>query len=70
MLLTLESPFDSKKIKPVNPKGNQHLIFIGNTDPEAEAQIIWSPDVKNSLIRKDPDVGKDWRQEEEAMTED
>ena len=65
---TLDSPLDSKKIKPVNPKGNQPWLFIGRTD--AEAVILWSPDVKSQLIGKDPDVGKDWRQEEKGVTED
>ena len=55
----LESPLDSK-IKPVNPKGNQSWIFIGRTDAEAEALIIWPPDGKNQLVEKDPDAGKDW----------
>ena len=67
---TLESPLDCKKIKPVNPKGNQPWIFIGRTDAEAEAPILWPPDVKNWLIRKDPDAGKDSRQEDKGMTED
>ena len=67
---TLESPLDCKEIQPVHPKGNQFWIFIGRTDAEAEAQILWPPDVKNWLIWKDPDVGKDWRQEEKGMTED
>ena len=67
---TLESPVDCKKIKPVNPKGNQAWIFIRRTDAEAETLILWPPDVKNWLIRKDPDAGKDWRQEEKGMTED
>ena len=65
---TLESPMDSKEIKPVNPKGNQPWIFIGRTD--AEAAILWPPAIKNGLIGKDPDAGKDWRQEEKEMTED
>ena len=56
---TLESPLDSKEIKPVNPKGNQPSIFIGRTDAEAEAPILWPPDVKSPLIVKDPDAGKD-----------
>ena len=60
---TLESPLDSKEIKPVNSKGNQPWIFIGRTDAEAEAPIFWPPDVKSWLIRKDPDAGKDWKQE-------
>ena len=50
--------------QPVNPKGNQSWIFIGSTDAEAEAPILWPPDAKSRLIRKDPDAGKDWRQEE------
>ena len=66
---TLESPLDSKEINPVNPKGNQSWIFIGRTDAEAEAAILWSPDVKNWLTGKDPDAGKDWRQEEKGTTE-
>ena len=60
---TLKSPLDCKKIKPVNPKRNQSGLFIGRTDGEAEAPILWPPDVKNWLIKKDPDAGKDWRQE-------
>ena len=67
---TLESPLDSKEIQPVHPKGNQSWICIGGTDAEAETPILWSPDVKNWLIWKDPDVGKDWRQEEKGTTED
>ena len=66
---TLESPLDSKKIKPVNPKGNQSWIFIGKTDAKVEAPIIWPPDVKTQLIRKDPDAGKEWSQEEKGMTD-
>ena len=65
---TPESPLDSKEIKPVNPKGNQPWIFIGRTD--AEVPILWTPDVKNWLIGKDTDAGKDWRQEEIRMTKD
>ena len=57
----LLSPLDSKEIKPVNPKGDQSWIFIGRTDAEAEAPILWPPDAKSQLIRKDPDAGKDWR---------
>ena len=64
---TLESPLDSKEIKPVNPKGNQPWILIGRTDAEAEALIFWPPDEKSWLIWKDPDAGKDWRQEEKGM---
>ena len=58
---TLVSPLDCKEIKPVNPKGNQPWLFIGRTDAEAEAPILWPPDVKSRLIRKDPDAGKDWK---------
>ena len=65
-----ESPFDYKKIKPVNPKGNQSWIFIGRTDAKDEIPILWPRDVKNWLIGKDPDSGKDWRQEEKGTTED
>ena len=67
---TFESPLDCKEIKLVNPKGNQSLIFIGRTDAEAEAQVLWPPDAKNWLIEKDPDAGKDWRQEEKGMIDD
>ena len=67
---TLESPLDWKEIKPVNPKGNQSWIFIGTTDTEAEAPILWPPDAKNWLIRKHCEAWKDWRQEEEGTTED
>ena len=66
---TLESPLDYKEIQPVHPKGDQSWIFIGRTDVEAETPILWPPDAKNWLIWKDPDVGKDWRQEEKGMTE-
>ena len=67
---TLESPLDIKDIQPVNPKGNQSWIFTGRTDADADAEapILWPPDVKNWLIRKDPDAGKDWRQK--GVTED
>ena len=67
---TLESSLDWKEIQPIHPKGNQFLIFIGRIDAEAEALIFWLPDAKNWLIWKDPDAGKDWRQEEKGMTED
>ena len=67
---TLESPLDCKEIQPVNPKGNQSWIFIGRTDAETETPILWPPDAKNQLTGKDPDAGKDWRQEEKRMTED
>ena len=66
---TLESPLDCEEIKPVHPKGNQSWIFIGRTDAEAETPILWPPDVKNWLLGKDPDAGKDWRQEK-GTTED
>ena len=65
----LESPLDYKEIQPVHPKGNQSRIFIRRTDAEAETWILWPPDANNGLIRKDPDAGKDWRQEK-GMTED
>ena len=67
---TLESPLDCKEIKLVNHKGNQSWTFIRRTDAEAETPILWLPDAKNRLIEKDPDAGKDWRQEEKGMTED
>ena len=66
---TFESPLHCKETKPVNPKVNQSWIFIGRTDAEAEAQILWPPDVKTGLFRKDP-AGKDWGQEEKGTTED
>ena len=66
---TLESPLDCKGTQPVNPKGNKSLIFIGRTDVEAEAPILWPPDVKNWFIWKDLDAGKDWRQEKKEITE-
>ena len=65
---TLESPLDCREIKPVNPKGNQSRIFIGRTDAEAEAPILWPSDVKSQLIGKDPDAGKDGGQEEKGVT--
>ena len=75
---TLESPLrdscrllrDCKEIQPVHPKGNKPWIFIGRTDAEAETPILWPPDVKNWFIGKDPDAGKEWKQEEKGMTED
>ena len=67
---TLESPLDSKEIKPVNAKENQHWIFIVRTVAEAEALIVWPPDAKSWLIGKDPDAGKDWGQEEKRAPED
>ena len=65
----LESPLDCKEIQPVHPKGDQSWVFIGRTDVETETPILWPPDVKNWLIWKDPDAGKDWRQEEKGTTE-
>ena len=67
---TLESALDCKEIQPVHPKGDQSWVFIGRTDVEAETPVLWSPDPKSWLIGKDPDAGKDWRQEEKGMTED
>ena len=66
---TLESLLDCKEIQPVHPKGNQSLIFIGRTDAEAEAPLLWPSDVKNWVLGKDSDAGKDWRQEEKGTTE-
>ena len=66
---TLESPLDCKEIKPVHSEGDQSWIFIGRTDAEAEAPILWPPHAKNWLLGKDPDAGKDWRQEKE-LSED
>ena len=71
--VVLENPLqdlDCKEIKPVNPKGNKSWIFIGRTDAEAAASVLWPPDVKNCLVGKDPDSGKDWRREEKGLTED
>ena len=71
VLKTFKSPLDSKEIKPVNPKGNIHGIFTGIfTGRTDEAPMLWPPDAKSQLIRKDPDAGKDWRQEAKGMTED
>ena len=67
---TLESPWDSKEIQPVNPKRNQSWIFIGGTDVEAETPILWPPNARNWLIRKHSDAGKVWRWEEKGTTED
>ena len=67
---TLENPLDCKEIQLVNPKWNQSWIFFGRTDVEAETPILWPPDAKNWLFGKDPDAGKDWRREENGMTED
>ena len=67
---TLESPLDCRKIRAVHPKGDQSWVFIGRTDVDAETPILWPPDTKSWLIWKDPDAGKDWRQEEKGTTED
>ena len=67
---TLESPLDCKEIKPVNPKGNQSWIFIGRTEVETEAPILWPSDTRSCLIGKELDAGKDWGQEENGATED
>ena len=67
---TRESLFDCKEIQPLDPKGNLSWIFILRTDTETEALILWPPNVKNWLIGKDPDTGKDWRQEEKGTTGD
>ena len=67
---TLESPLDCKEIKPANPKGNQSWIFIGRTDVEANAPILWPADAKSWLTGKDPDTEKDWRREEKGTKED
>ena len=66
----VESPMDCKEIQTVHPKGNQSWVFTGKTDVEAEAPILWPPDVKSWLIGKDPDAGKDWGWEEKGTTED
>ena len=66
---SLESPLDCKEIQPVHPEGDQSWVFIGRTDAEAETPILWPPDVKNWLMWKDPDAGKDWGWEEKGMTE-
>ena len=70
VLKTLESPLDCKEIQPVHPRGDQSWVFIGWTYVEAETPILWTPDAKSWLIGKDPDAGKDWRQEERGTTED
>jgi len=66
---TLESPLDSKEIQPVHSEGDQSWVFTGRTDVEAETPVLWAPDVKNWLTRKDPNAGKDWRRDEKGMTE-
>ena len=67
---TLESPLGCKEIQPVNPKGDQSWIVTGRTDADTDPPILWPPDAKSGLLRKDPDAGKDWRQQEKGKTED
>ena len=67
---TVESPLECEEIKPINPKGNQPWTFIGRTDAGAEVPILWPPDAKSRIIGKDPDAGKDWRQQEKGAAED
>ena len=67
---TLQSPLDCKEIQPVHPKGDQSWVSIRRTDAEVEAPILWPPDVRNWLIGKDPDAGKDWGRQEKGTTED
>ena len=67
---TLENPLDCKEIQPVHPKGDQSWVFFGRTDVEPETPILWPPDVRNWLISKDPEAGKDWRWEEKGTAED
>ena len=67
---TLESPLDCREIQPVHPKGDQSWVFIGGTDAEAETPVLWPPDAKSWRIGKDPDAGRDWRQEEKGTIED
>ena len=67
---TLESTLDYKEIQPVHPKGDQSGVFIGRTDAKAETPVLWPPHAKSWLIGKDPDAGRDWRQEEKGTTED
>ena len=67
---TLKSPLDCKEIQPVHSEGDQPWVFFGKNDAEAETPVLWPPDAKNELIGKDPDAGKDGRQEKKGMTED
>ena len=67
---TLESPLDCREIQPVHPEEDRSWVFIGGTDAEAETQILWPPHAKSWLIGKDPDAGRDWRQEEKGLTDD
>ena len=66
---TLESPLDCKEIQPVHPTGDQSWVFIGKTDAEAETPVLWPSHAKNWLTGKDPDAGRDWRQEEKGTIE-
>ena len=66
---TFQTPLNFKEIKPGNPKGNQPWIFLGMTDDEDEASVLWPPEAKSWLIGKDPDAGKDWRQKEQGVAE-
>ena len=67
---TLDSPLNCKEIQPVHPKGDQSWVLIGKTDAEAETSMFWPPDAKSWLIGKDPNAGRDWRQEEKGTIED
>ena len=67
---TLESPLDCKEIQPVHSEGDQSWVFIARPDAEAETPLLWPPHAKSCLIRKDPDAGRDWGQEEKGTTED
>ena len=67
---TLESPLDCKEIQPVHSEGDQPLVFFGKTDARAETPVLWPPHVKSWLIGKDPDAGRDWRQEDKGTKED
>ena len=67
---TLESPLDCKEIQPVHSKGDQPWVFFGRNDAKAETPVLWPPHAKNEFIRKDPNAGRDWGQEEKGTTED
>ena len=70
LVKTIKSPLDCEEIKRVHPKGNQPWLFIGRTDAEVEAPILWPPDAKSQLNGKDPDARKNWRQKEKGAAED
>ena len=70
LVKTVKSPLDCKETKPVNPKGSQPLILFGRTDAEAETPVLWPPDAKSWLTGKESHAGKNWRQEENGLTED